>query len=103
MPARVISPLVGRTLNKLLAEAGLRSELTVSVPVASTESDAATAAPEPPELPPGVRVESYGLIVCPPKEETERPSRANSCKLALPSTIAPARRRAATAGASIDG
>ena len=49
---------MGRTLNKLLAEAGLRNELTVSVPVAKTENDAATAAPEPPELPPGVRVES---------------------------------------------
>ena len=53
---RDIKPLVGRTLNKLFALAGLRSELTVSVPVPNTAKDAAIAAPVPPELPPGVRV-----------------------------------------------
>lgn len=51
MPRRVIKPLVGRQLNKLFALAGLRRLLTVSVPVAKTENDAATAAAEPPELP----------------------------------------------------
>ena len=103
MPARVIRPRVGRMLKRLVAEAGLRRELTVSVPVAKTAKEAATAAAEPPELPPGVRVWSYGLIVCPPNEETDIPSNASSCRLALPSTIAPARLKATTAGASIDG
>lgn len=32
MPALVINPLVGRTLKRLFALAGLRSEFTVSVP-----------------------------------------------------------------------
>jgi hypothetical protein len=50
-------------LKSELADAGPRRELTVSVPVTKTEKDAATATPEPPELPPGVREESYGLMV----------------------------------------
>ena len=58
IPVRVISPRVGRILHSELAEAGLRSELTVSVPVPKTQNEDATAAPVPPELPPGVRVES---------------------------------------------
>ena len=53
-PAREINPRVGRRLKRLLALAGLRREFTVSVPVPKTANDAATAAPVPPELPPGV-------------------------------------------------
>lgn len=52
---RDMSPRVGRKLNNLFALAGLRSEFTVSVPVPITAKLAATAAPVPPELPPGVR------------------------------------------------
>ena len=40
----------------LFADAGDRKLFTVSVPVARTHKDAATAAPEPPEDPPGVLV-----------------------------------------------
>jgi len=58
IPFLDINPLVGRQLNKLLADAGLLKELTVSDPVAKTAKDAATATAEPPELPPGVRVKS---------------------------------------------
>ena len=48
IPVREIKPRVGRTLNKLFALAGLRSELTVSVPVPNTAKEAAMAAPVPP-------------------------------------------------------
>lgn len=62
-PALEINPLVGRILNSEFALAGLLNEFTVSVPVAKTAKLAATAAALPPELPPGVRDESYGFIV----------------------------------------
>jgi hypothetical protein len=78
IPVLVISPLVGRMLQSEFALAGLLNEFTVSVPVPKTQNDDATAAPVPPELPPGVRVESYGLIVWPPREDTLIPSSANS-------------------------
>lgn len=120
IPAREMQPLVGRILKRLFADAGLRRELTVSVPVAHTLKEAATAAPDPPELPPGVRVESYGLMICPPtlfvsllhieselaiepSEDTDRPSKAISCIFAFPRIIAPALRRTATTGASTVG
>ncbi len=69
----------------------------------TTANEAAMAAPVPPELPPGVRLKSYGLRVWPPRLETERPSRASSWRLDLPRMTAPARRRAATVGASCVG
>jgi len=50
---------VGQMLNKLLAEEGLRRELTVSVPITKMQNEVASAEPEPPELPPGVSVQSY--------------------------------------------
>src|ERR1700722_2997701 len=49
-PGRDISPLVGRKLNRLFVLAGLRSELTVSVPFPITAKPEAMAAPIPPEL-----------------------------------------------------
>jgi len=51
MPRRLIKPRVGRQLNRLFALAGLRKLFTVSVPVAKTANEAATAAPEPPDEP----------------------------------------------------
>lgn len=51
-PALLSKPLVGLIENRLFALAGLRSELTVSVPVPHTEKLAAMAAPVPPEDPP---------------------------------------------------
>lgn len=103
MPVLEISPCVGRMLHKELAEAGLRRELTVSVPVPNTQNEAATDAPVPPELPPGVRVESYGLIVWPPSEDTLIPSKASSCRFAFPRMMAPAFFKATTLGASFVG
>ena len=46
-------------------EAGWRMLPPVSVPIASGAWKAATAAAEPPELPPGTRVRSQGLAVGP--------------------------------------
>ncbi len=103
IPDLEMKPRVGRMLNRLLALAGLRREFTVSVPVPNTAKEAAMAAPVPPELPPGVRVKSYGLRVWPPREETDSPSKANSCKFVFPRTIAPARFKAVTTGASTVG
>lgn len=145
IPEREIRPRVGRMLKRLLADAGERSEFTgkvvsymsrdevlqcidipVSVPVPKTANDVAIAAPVPPELPPGVRVWSYGLIVwdayqrtllpsprstscdktrltCPPSEETDSPSKANSCKFALPNITAPSLLNACATGASTSG
>ncbi|KAH9866120.1 hypothetical protein J1614_008684 [Plenodomus biglobosus] len=103
MPVLVTRPRVGRILHREFADAGLLRELTVSVPVPSTQKEAETPAPVPPELPPGVRVESYGLTVCPPREETLIPSKASSCKFALPKMIAPAFFKAATLDASSVG
>jgi len=55
-PDRLINPRVGLHETSPFALAGLRSEFTVSLPVPSTASEAAIAAPVPPELPPGVHV-----------------------------------------------
>ncbi len=45
--------------------AGWRIEPPVSLPSASAQKPAATAAAEPPEDPPGTRVTSHGLCVGP--------------------------------------
>ncbi len=58
MPARLMSPLVGRMPTSALAEAGERIEFTVSLPVPAKAKLAATAAPVPPLEPPGVRDKS---------------------------------------------
>src|SRR6516225_7389666 len=103
IPARLRSPLVGRIPTRLLADAGERIELTVSLPVPATARLAATAAPVPPLEPPGVRVRSYGLSVWPPSELTVVPDSANSCMFDLPRMIAPALRNLATVKASTFG
>ena len=56
-------PCDGRRLDSPQAAAGIRSEPPVSYPVATGTMRAASAAPEPPEDPPGVRVRSHGLRV----------------------------------------
>ena len=89
-PLRLTSPVVGRIPTKLFAEAGERTELTVSVPIPATPNPAATPAPVPPLDPPGVRLRSYGFSVCPPSELTVSPQTANSCRLTLAKIIAPA-------------
>ena len=58
MPVRLTRPRVGRMPTRLLALDGERMEFTVSDPVPAVAKLAATAAPVPPEEPPGVRVRS---------------------------------------------
>ena len=64
---------------------------------------AAIDAPVPPLEPPGVRVRSYGFLVCPPTELTELPPRASSVMFALARISAPASRSLLTTNASCSG
>jgi len=76
-------------------EAGWRMLPPVSVPMASGVWYEATAAAEPPELPPGTRVRSQGLAVGPYAECSVDEPMANSSMLVLPRMTAPASRRRA--------
>ena len=72
-------------------------EPPVSEPSAQGASQAATAAAEPPELPPGTREGSAGLRVIWKKELSVVEPIANSSMLHLPSgTIRPASSRSTT-------
>src|ERR1700721_4505870 len=70
--------------------AGWRIEPPVSVPMASGASYAATAAADPPDEPPGIRVRSHGLRLGPKAEFSVEEPMANSSMLVLPMMIAPA-------------
>ena len=82
-------PLVGLSPKRLCTEAGMRIEPQVSLPQATAAKLAATAAPVPPELPPGFRRGSYGLRVWPPSELMVVIPAASSCRLVLPRMTAP--------------
>src|SRR4030088_427653 len=58
-------PRCGLSPNRPLLDAGKRIEPAPSVPRAAPTRPAATAAPEPPLEPPGVRLTSQGLRVMP--------------------------------------
>ena len=58
-------PTVGLRPTTPLHDAGMRTEPPMSVPSASGTHPDATAAPEPPEEPPGERDGSHGLRVMP--------------------------------------
>ncbi len=70
--------------------AGWRMEPPVSEPSVSGSSPAATAAAEPPELPPGTRVKSHGLAVGRKAEFSVEEPMANSSMFNRPRGIAPA-------------
>src|SRR5438477_3095537 len=61
MPARLTRPNVGFSPTIPHTEAGQRIDPPVSVPGASATTPAATAAPDPPLDPPGMREGSCGL------------------------------------------
>src|SRR5262245_48324707 len=84
-------------------DAGFRMDPPPSVPRASGPRPAATAAPAPPEEPPGVRSRFHGLRVRPKTRLSVMPTQPSVGVLVLPSTIAPASFRRATAGASSVG
>jgi hypothetical protein len=65
LPVRGNRPKVGFSPNTPHSEAGTRIEPLVSEPSVSGTCPAATAAPEPPDEPPAMRVRSCGLRVGP--------------------------------------
>src|SRR5258705_12087684 len=80
--------------------AGMRPEPRPSVPMAIGPRPAATAAPAPPDEPPGVRATFQGLRVMPFSGESVTPLWPYSELVLWAKTMAPASRRRATAGAS---
>jgi len=83
--------------------AGWRTDPPVSDPSAIDAMRAATAAADPPLDPPGVRSSAHGLRVGPNAEFSVDEPIANSSQLVLPTMMAPARSRRATAVASYGG
>ena len=81
----------------------MRIEPPASLPWASATMPAATAAPLPPDDPPGVIEGSHGLRVGPKRSGSVTGRMPNSGVLVLPTTIAPAARRRATTGESWSG
>src|SRR5580704_8914105 len=79
---------------------GMRTEPPPSVPMAIGPSPAATAAPAPPDEPPGVQSGFHGLRVMPFKGELVTPLWPYSELVLWAKTMAPASRSRATAGAS---
>ena len=75
----------------------------MSVPIPTAAKFAAIAAPVPPLDPPGLRVGSYGFLVCPPSELIVVMPRANSCRFDLATITAPASRSLFTWNASRPG
>src|SRR5690606_22990100 len=83
--------------------AGLRTDPPVSVPIDPAHNRAATAAPEPPELPPALSAVFHGLRTGPnPVDALVGPS-ANSCIPAFARMTAPAARNLRTSVASRSG
>src|SRR5436190_18698591 len=78
----------------------MRTEPPPSVPIPSGPRPAATAAPAPPDEPPGVTAGFHGLRVTPLSGVSVTPLWPNSELVLCANTIAPASRSRATAGAS---
>src|SRR5437762_6459292 len=83
--------------------AGCRIEPPVSDPRATGVSPAATAAADPPLVPPGVRSSAHGLWTGPNAEFSFDEPIANSSQLVFTTTIAPAASRRDTTVASYGG
>ena len=88
MPWRLTRPKVGFSPTVPQKLAGMRIEPPVSEPMPIGTSPAATAAPLPPLLPPGMRSRSQGLAV-----GGLTVPQANSCVRVLPISTQPAARR----------
>ena len=78
----------------------MRIDPAPSEPVAAETSPAPTAAPLPPDEPPGTRVTSHGLRVIPQVGDSVNIANASSGRLVLPITIAPAARSLLTTSES---
>src|SRR5215471_19167142 len=83
--------------------AGCRIDPPVSDPSARGAMPAATATADPPLDPPGIRSGAHGLRVGPNAEFSVEDPMANSSQFVLPTTMAPALSRRATAVASKGG
>src|ERR1700679_2277766 len=98
MPKREQRPYVGLRPTVPVTAAGCRIEPPVSVPVAARQRSPATAAAEPPDEPPGTRLEllflaRQGLKTGPAALVSFDEPMANSSMLVLPSITAPASQR----------
>src|SRR5207302_8993728 len=102
-PYRDTRPYVGFTPTTPQNAAGWRIEPPVSDPNANALNPAATAAALPPLDPPGTRLGSCGLHVGPNAEFSVDEPMANSSRLVLPTTTAPAARSRSTTVASYGG
>src|SRR5580765_3268994 len=78
----------------------MRIDPPPSVPSASGQNRAASAADDPPEEPPGVFALFHGLRVMPVSGLSVEPFQPNSGVVVLPMNTAPASRSRATTGAS---
>src|SRR3954453_5333018 len=78
----------------------MRTEPAMSLPNSSEVRPAASAAAEPPDEPPGVRVRSHGLLVAPKRGLYAWRAAAIVGVLVLPKITAPAERRRLPAVAS---
>ena len=79
---------------------GMRMEPPVSVPIEATDIPVTMATAEPPLDPPGERDGSCGLRTAPKAVSSLVVPNANSCRLVLPMSTAPASRSRAVTGAS---
>lgn len=102
-PSAEIRPRVGLIPTMPLKAAGTRPEPAVSVPSARSARPSATATAEPELDPPEIRAGSVAARTAPYGLRVPTSPVANWSRLVVPSTIAPASRRAATAGASASG
>ena len=93
--------LVFRPTSPLQA-AGIRTDPPPSLAPAAGTMPAATAAPDPPDEPPGVRVTSHGLRAGPHRADSVTPLAPNSGVLVLPKMTRPAsRKRRVTSACSV--
>src|SRR6202521_4433855 len=86
-------PFVGLSPTRRQNAPGMRIDPPPSVAVAIGTMPAATTAAEPPLDPPGDQSSAQGFRVVPNKMLDVNPSVANSGRLVLPTTMAPAARR----------
>src|SRR3954447_904210 len=100
---REIRPRLGLSPTRPQQAAGIRKEPPLSLPWASGTIAAATAAAEPPDDPPGVRVGSHGLRVGPACRGSVVGRLPNSDMLVTPTTTKPACLRRRTTYALYSG
>src|SRR5947209_6008089 len=97
MPAPLIKPRVGLIPTSAQADDGQTTEPSVSVPMPTAARFVAIAAPVPELEPHGLRSNTYGFFVCPPRPlqplvECVDRKFAHSLRLVLPMITAPASR-----------